>query len=327
MYLITGGAGFIGSNIVSELSAVGIQVAVCDVFGNDGRWKYLRHIQLDDLILPHQLERWLLNNGNKLHGIIHMGAISSTTECDIVKLIENNFSFSKMLWNFCVQNRCSFIYASSAATYGDGSLGFSDDSDINFVKSLKPLNPYGWSKNIFDLWVLHQVKHNDSQPPKWAALKFFNVYGANEQHKGSMKSLVAQNYTEILKGNALKLFKSYNPNFEDGGQMRDFVYVKDCTNIIMWLLENKFKSDIYNVGSGLPKSWLDLASAMFSSIQKPVNVEFIEIPDHIKDQYQYFTQADISKLRSQGFAKEVWSLERGVDDYIKNYLAVDEYSR
>ena len=321
MHLVTGGAGFIGSNIVADLTARGQDVAVCDLFGIDDKWKNLRQHKLADIINPADLEDWLKTNAGDIESVIHMGAISATTERDVDLIIDSNFILSKKLWQFCAEHECPFLYASSAATYGDGTQGFSDRTDNDYTSRLMPMNPYGWSKHLFDRWALDAAQKNKPTPPKWAGLKFFNVYGPNEYHKGSMKSVIAQNYATISRGEPIRLFKSYKDEYPDGGQLRDFVYVEDCVQTIRWMLDHDFASDIYNIGTGQARSWLDLAHAMFDAMGKDPEIEFIEMPIEIRDRYQYYTQADMEKLKNAGYLNNGFSLEDGVKDYIQSYLS------
>lgn len=320
MHLVTGGSGFIGSNIVSDLLSRGERVAVCDVFGSDDKWKNLQRHDVADLVAPEDLSAWLETHGEALSSVLHMGAISATTATDVDLIIKTNFTLSKQLWQFCAEAGLPFIYASSAATYGDGQAGFDDASDAEAMARLRPLNPYGWSKHVFDRWALSQARSGRLCPPKWAGLKFFNVYGPNEYHKGSMKSVIAQNYDKIANGAPMQLFRSYRDDYADGGQMRDFVYVEDCTQVIAWMLTHDMPSDIYNIGSGQARSWIDLAHAMFKALGMVPNIEFIDMPEAIRDRYQYFTEANISKLRKAGYEAEMTSLEDGVERYIVHYL-------
>ena len=299
--LITGGAGFIGSNIAFQLNKNNLNVAICDWLGQDDKWKNLQHVVPEDLIAPETLSSWLDQQGKNLSAVIHMGAISATTETDADLIIERNFRLSVALWRFCAAHNIPFIYASSAATYGDGSNGFSDDTDDQNMTRLKPLNPYGWSKHLFDRWVLAQIRRGMEAPPKWAGLKFFNVYGPNEYHKGSMKSVIAQNYGRVASGEAIKLFKSYHTEYADGGQMRDFIYVKDCVRVVTWMLDHTFDSGIYNIGTGVARSWNDLATAIFAASGLDPKIEYIDMPEALRDRYQYFTEAGMAKLIAAGF--------------------------
>ena len=321
MHLVTGGAGFIGSNIVAALSERGSRVVVCDRFGQDHKWQNLQRHALWDIVFPEGLAEWLARNGSRLDSVIHMGAISATTERDVDLIVASNLHLSQFLWDFCTQQGVPFIYASSAATYGDGSEGFVDDFTQDALSRLLPLNPYGWSKHLFDRKVRDILDRAEEAPPKWAGLKFFNVYGPNEYHKGSMRSVIATHYEKIASGEPLRLFKSDHPDYEHGGQMRDFVYVQDCVDVVLWMLERKFPSDVYNLGTGQARSWLDLGRAMFKAVKLAENIEYIDMPDHLKGKYQYFTQAEISKLRAAGFTAPFTSLEDGVGTYVADFLA------
>ena len=322
--LVTGGAGFIGSHIAAILSQQNQDVAICDWLGKEDKWKNLQKTVPVAIVPPENLHAWLKDNSQSIFAVVHMGAISATTETDVDLIINSNFTLSVALWHFCSRVEIPFIYASSAATYGDGKRGFEDKTDDTNMSQLKPLNPYGWSKHLFDRWVLKQVNNGLKHPPKWAGLKFFNVYGPNEYHKGSMKSVIAQNYEKIISGEAIRLFKSYNPDYVDGGQMRDFIYVKDCVKVIAWMLENHFKSDIYNVGSGTARSWNDLGRSIFSAIGIEPKFEYIEMPDELRGRYQYFTEASMDKIKSVGCPVDFFSLEDGIADYVNTYLSAED---
>ena len=242
-----------------------------------------------------------------------MGANSSTTEKDADYLFNNNYLYTKTLAEFCLNNNIRFIYASSAATYGDGSLGFDDDE--NKSDTLRPLNMYGFSKSMFDIWAVNQDVFN-----KIVGLKYFNVFGPNEYHKGDMRSVVHKAFEQVRDTGGVKLFKSRNPKYKDGEQMRDFIYVKDAVNITLHFLDNKNINGLFNVGSGQARTWNDLVAALFKAMEKPVDIEYIELPDHLADKYQYFTEANLSKLKNAGYKKEIASLESGINDYVKNYL-------
>lgn len=327
MILVTGGAGFIGSNIAADLYRNNVDVVISDWLGQDDKWKNIQNIVPQDIVDPGNLLKWLDQRGGALSAVIHMGAISATTETDADLIVENNFRLSVSLWHFCARHNIPFIYASSAATYGDGANGFSDDTGDSNMASLRPLNPYGWSKHLFDRWVLSQVNRNEPQPSKWAGLKFFNVYGPNEYHKGSMMSVIAQNYGRVAAGEAIKLFKSYHPDYPDGGQMRDFIYVKDCVQVISWMLNSSFESGIYNLGTGDARSWHDLATAMFAAAALAPKIEFIEMPEALRSRYQYFTEAGMDKLKAAGCTLDFHSLEDGVGDYVKTFLSKENQYR
>ncbi len=324
LILVTGGAGFIGSNIVAALSKRGEKIVVCDWLEQGEKWKNVAKSTISDFIDPDELEGWLHRNDSRLQAIIHMGAISATTETDGDLILKRNFRPTKMLWRFATDNKIPFIYASSAATYGDGAAGFDDEMSEAALEKLQPLNLYGWSKHAFDKFVAREISRGATTPPQWAGLKFFNVYGPNEYHKGSMKSVIAQCYPKVAKGEAVTLFKSHHPDYADGGQLRDFVYVKDCVDVVLWLLDNGKVSGLFNLGTGKARSFRDLAAAVFTAAGKPEKIEFIDTPIEIRDKYQYFTEANMQKLRAAGFGGNFHSLEDGIRDYVTNFLSKDD---
>ena len=315
MIIVTGGAGFIGSAIVWRLNQLGEEnILVVDELGSDEKWKNLVGLQFVDFVNKQKFIE-SLNNGSFINAdaIIHMGANSSTTEKDADHLLNNNYLYTKTLAEFCILNNIRFVYASSAATYGDGSLGFNDDESK--CDTLRPLNMYGYSKSMFDIWA---VKHGLLN--KIVGLKYFNVFGPNEYHKGDMRSVVHKAFEQVQGTGKVKLFKSRNPEYKDGEQMRDFIYVKDAVDMTLYFLKNKNINGLFNVGSGKARTWNDLVTALFKAVEKPVNIEYIDLPEHLADKYQYFTEADLSKLKSAGYKKGIASLENGINDYIKNYL-------
>lgn len=324
LILVTGGAGFIGSNIVAALSERGEKIVVCDWLEQGDKWKNVAKSTISDFIDPDDLEGWLNKNDSRIGSIIHMGAISATTETDGDLILKRNFRPTKMLWRFAADNGVPFIYASSAATYGDGTAGFDDDQSEAALEKLQPLNLYGWSKHAFDKFVAREISRGAMTPPQWAGLKFFNVYGPNEYHKGGMKSVIAQSYPKVAAGEAVTLFKSHNPDYEDGGQLRDFVYVKDCVDVILWLLDNPKVSGLFNLGTGKARSFKDLAAAVFEAADKPEKINYVDTPEQIRDKYQYFTEANMQKLRSKGFGGNFHSLEDGIRDYVTNFLSKDD---
>jgi ADP-L-glycero-D-manno-heptose 6-epimerase len=320
MYIVTGGAGFIGSVLVAELNSKGVDdILIVDDLESSGKWQNLVHRNFSDIINKTAFLRAVENDslGGQITAIIHLGACSSTTERDADYLLENNFHYSRKVAEWSLSHNVRFIYASSAATYGNGANGFSDAEDLSL--RLRPLNMYGYSKQLFDLWAL-----KTGNIRRCAGLKFFNVFGPNEYHKGDMSSMVFKAFNQIIATGSIKLFKSYRPEFADGEQKRDFVYVKDCAKIIWWFLENKDANGIFNVGSGAARSWNDLAGAVFAALSRPTNIDYIEIPEAIRGQYQYFTQADIWKLRSIGFQGPLTTFEDSIMDYIRNYLLTDD---
>lgn len=263
--------------------------------------------------------QWFKENANQVEGVYHLGARTDTTEFDWNVFVKLNLEYTKNIWNICVENNIPMVYASSAATYGGGENGYQDD--LSIISKLKPLNPYGLSKQEFDLWALSQ----DKKPPFWAGLKFFNVYGPNEYHKGRMASVIYHSFNQITSTNKVKLFRSHRDDYKDGQQMRDFVYVKDVVDVLFYLMTNKPQSSIYNLGSGIARSFYDLASATFSAMGIEKNIEFIDIPIDIRDKYQYFTEASMDKLKSVGYNQPFYSLEEGVKDYVQNYLMKKTY--
>ena len=319
MLLVTGGAGFIGSNVVASLNQAGrADVAVNDFLGSDGKWHNLAAHQIADFVPPADLLPWL--DGRKLDAVIHLGAISSTTATDGDALMENNFRLSLRLLDWCTATRTPFIYASSAATYGNGENGFSDDWSTAALKKLKPMNLYGWSKQAFDLAVVERVERNEKMPPQWAGLKFFNVFGANEYHKCDMMSLVAKRFDDAKTGKTIKLFKSHRTGIADGEQKRDFIYVDDAVAVVRWLLDTPSISGIFNVGTGEARSFRDLMLALFASLGREPAIEYIDMPAQIRDSYQYFTQAETQNLRKAGYNTGFTSLEDAVRRYVTSYL-------
>jgi ADP-L-glycero-D-manno-heptose 6-epimerase len=319
MLLVTGAAGFIGSNVVASLNEAGrTDIVVNDVLGGEGKWRNLASRQFADFIPPADLMRWL--DGRKLEAVVHLGAISSTTATDGDLIIEANFRLPLRLFEWCASARTSFIYASSAATYGDGEAGYSDDWSRAALQRLKPMNLYGWSKHVFDLAVVERVARMDKAPPQWAGLKFFNVFGPNEYHKGEMMSLVAKRFDDAKAGSAIRLFKSHRAGIADGEQRRDFIYVDDAVAVVRWLLETPSVSGIFNVGSGMARSFRDLMTAMFAALGRKPAIEYIDMPASIRDSYQYFTQAETTNLRRAGYNADFTPLEEAVQRYVTGYL-------
>ena len=321
--LVTGGAGFIGSNIVAELLSTGDrEVVVCDRLrgAETGKWRNLSKHPIHDLIRPDNLWAWLATHGDRIELIVHMGAISSTQEADADKILETNFGLSRDLYRWSVNHACRFIYASSAATYGDGSQGFDDAPTVAALAALRPLNAYGWSKALFDLFVARETLAGRS-PPQCVGLKFFNVYGPNEGHKGSMASLVAQMWPRVAVGAGVVLFRSHRPDFADGGQLRDFVHVQDVARIVAWLADNSEVSGLFNVGSGVARSFAELAGAVFAAADLAPNISYVDMPVGMRANYQYFTQARMHRLRGAGYAATPTGLEAGVADYVRGFLA------
>lgn len=321
MIIVTGAAGFIGSALVGELLRQGWQdIVAVDDFSKLGKAPNLDGKKLTARVERREFNAWLDANENQVQFIFHLGARTDTTEFDKTIFDELNVRFSQEVWERCVRYGIPLVYASSAATYGDGELGY-DDADDTLPLRLKPLNPYGESKNAFDKWALAQER----KPYFWAGLKFFNVYGPNEYHKGRMASVVFHAFNQISATGGMKLFRSHRPDYKDGEQLRDFVYVKDLCNVCLFLMEHRKNSGLYNLGSGTARTFLALARATFAAMGKEEKITLIDTPADIRDKYQYFTEARMEKLRAIGYDKPFHTLEEGVNDYVKNYLARKSY--
>jgi len=328
MYVVTGGAGFIGSNIVWALEQRGAEkIVVVDRLREGDKWKNIAKRELFDIVHPEDFGEFLEDHGEQIKAIFHMGAISSTTETDVDLIMDTNFRLTRDLWDWCVGYQVPFIYASSAATYGGGEQGFVDDASIEALAQLKPLNPYGWSKQLFDRRVARMMADSEAKPPQWAGLKFFNVYGPNEYHKGTMQSVISHVFPKAERNEVASLFKSHNPKYEDGGQLRDFIYVGDCVDVMMWLLDHKQVSGLFNCGTGQARSFKDLATAVYAALDHDVKIEYVPMPDHLRDKYQYFTEADMTKLRDAGYTADFTPLEEGVRTYVQDFLFTDDRYR
>ncbi|MBB3890059.1 ADP-L-glycero-D-manno-heptose 6-epimerase [Phenylobacterium haematophilum] len=319
---VTGGAGFIGSNIVAKLAEdPSLDVVVCDRLREAelGKWRNIAKHPIGDFVAPEAMFDWLEKRWRDVELVVHMGAVSSTTEPDADKIIHSNFTLSRDLFRWCADHQRRFIYASSAATYGD-STDFRDRDDLEWLAGLRPLNTYGWSKALFDLFAARQAAR-DYAPPQWVGLKFFNVYGPNEEHKHSMKSVASQIWPKVRDGHSVQLFKSYREGIPDGGQTRDFVYVRDVADVIGWLAKNEQVNGIYNLGSGTARTFEDLARAVFTAAGREPEIEYTPMPPAIRDKYQYFTQANMERLQEAGYNQPMTTLEDGVSDYVKRYLS------
>ena len=320
MILLTGGAGFIGSNILADLNAAGhTDVVLVDWLGTGPKWRNIAKHRFADVIFPEEVEVFLAGRRN-VSAVIHMGADSSTTAVDGDAVLRTNLRSSMRLWNWCTEARCPLIYASSAATYGDGAAGFDDREDEAHLSALRPLNLYGWSKHAFDRWATERARRGEA-PPHWAGLKFFNVYGPNETHKGDMMSLVAKTFGTVAEGATVNLFRSHRPDYADGEQLRDFVYVKDCSAVVLWLLSRGAPSGLFNLGTGQARSFRDLILGLAAALGRDANIAYVDMPPAIRGQYQYFTEAAMAKLRSAGYDAPFRSVEDGVRDYAQGYLA------
>jgi ADP-L-glycero-D-manno-heptose 6-epimerase len=316
MIVVTGGAGFIGSAFVWKLNQQGIEnIVIVDNLGTSEKWKnlvnlrFLEYIHKDDFLQMIYADQVPFT----ARAVIHLGACSSTTERDADYLWRNNYLYTCRLADWTLRNGIRFIYASSAATYGDGARGFSDDDSL--TPGLKPINMYGYSKQVFDLWTLRRGAEKQI-----AGIKFFNVFGPNEYHKGDMASVVFKAYHQIRTAGQVRLFKSHRPEYADGGQLRDFVYIKDCIEVMWWLLENRDANGIFNVGTGISRSWNDLINAVFAAMQLPARIEYFDMPEALRNQYQYFTEAKMDKLRAAGCPVVFRALEDSVRDYVTGHL-------
>lgn len=327
LLVVTGGAGFIGSNLVAGLERAGARkIVVCDRLGDDDKWRNIARRDIETILDPDELLPFLDLRGPEIRAIFHMGAISSTTETDVDLILANNYHFTKAIWRRCAEHGIRLIYASSAATYGDGSAGFDDASDVASLAALRPLNPYGWSKHLFDRWVARELAARAAKPPQWAGLKFFNVYGPNEYHKGGQISVALKNFREAEAGGPAVLFRSHHPDYADGGQMRDFVWVGDCVDVMLWLLDRPRVSGLFNLGTGRARSFSDLAGAVFAALGRPPDIRYVDTPEAIRDRYQYFTEACMERLRKAGYKAPFTTLEDGVAAYVRGHLlSADPY--
>ncbi len=327
MILVTGGAGFIGSNLVGALAARGERVVVADWLGrpSDGheKWRNLAKAELEAIVPPEELLAALELGEFTPDAVFHMGAVSATTETDGDLLAQTNITLSQRLWRWCCETRVPFIYASSAATYGDGAQGFDDDGSPDHLARLRPLNGYGWSKLAFDRWAVRRAEAGEA-PPQWAGLKFFNVYGPNEYHKGGQASVAWHLFRQIRETGRARLFKSHRPDYADGAQSRDFVWVGDCVAAMLWLYDHGRASGLFNVGTGQARSFRDLARAVFAAMERPERIDYVPTPEAIRDKYQYFTEARMDRLRQAGFDRPPTALEEGVSRYLRDHLLTDD---
>jgi ADP-L-glycero-D-manno-heptose 6-epimerase len=319
---VTGGAGFIGSNIVAKLSEdPALDLVVCDRLGDTqlGKWRNLVKHPIGDFVAPEDIWDWLEKRWREVEVVIHMGAVSSTTDGDADKVMATNFGLSRDLYRWCTDHQRRFVYASSGASYGDGAQGFDDVQTWHALSTLRPLNVYGWSKALFDVFATRQAARGYA-PPQWVGLKFFNVYGPNEDHKGVMRSIASQIWPDIAAGRTVKLFRSYHPDYAHGGQLRDFVYVRDAVDVVAWLVTHERVNGVFNLGSGRARSFNDVANAVFAAAGREPSIEYIEMPKALRPRYQYFTEAKMDRLRAAGYGAPLTSLEDGVDDYVRGYL-------
>ena len=314
MILVTGGAGFIGSNLINALTNKGQEIFLCDYSKALFKKYFVNYNRIIRIIEPNKIFDFM--DKNKINVVFHLGAISSTTFRDNSKYWIDNVLFSTKLWSLCSKRNIRLIYASSASTYGNGTYGFEDKEDVDYLKKLRSLNVYGWTKSQIDLRNVYAKNIHNIAPPQWVGLKFFNVYGNNEYHKKNMISIVLKTYMQIKRGQETNLFKSYKKNYKHGEQKRDFVYIKDCIDVLLWFLENKNLSGIFNIGTGESNTFNELVSNVYQRLNKNINLKYIDMPDAIKKQYQYETKANLSKLRNIGYRKKFYSLKDGISDYI-----------
>ena len=321
MIVITGGAGFIGSNLAAALESRGAgEIAICDTLGIGEKWRNIAKRAPVAVIPPEGLFDFLADHATAIDTIFHLGAISTTTETDGDLLARTNVALPLALWSWCAKHDARLIYASSAATYGDGQAGFDDEFSSDVLARLLPLNGYGWSKHLFDRRVAAMIEANEPRPRQWAGLKFFNVYGPNEYHKDGQKSVPAQIFPRAKAGAPAVLFKSHNPKFPDGGQMRDFVWIDDCTDVMLWLYDHAEVNGLFNMGTGQARSFADLAKAVFAALGREPHIQYIDTPEAIRAKYQYFTEAKMARLRAAGYAKPFTALEDGVSRYVRGFL-------
>ncbi len=326
MYLVTGGAGFIGSNMTAALVERGQEVVVCDWLGKEDKWLNIAKLALADVVAPEDLHSWLAGRVG-LEGVIHMGAISATTEVDMERLVSNNLRLTQSIWRWCAAQRVPLIYASSAATYGDGDAGFDDDPGEEALAQLKPLNGYGWSKHLFDRWAMRELAEVRPRPPQWAGLKFFNVYGPNEYHKGGMRSVANHFFGQLQEQDYVRLFQSHRPGIADGEQKRDFIYVGDCVDVMLWLLERSSVSGLFNLGTGRAETFKEVAQSVFAALNRVSKIEYVPTPEAIRERYQYFTEAKMDRLRAAGYERPLLSVRDGVHRYLHDHLLQEDRYR
>jgi ADP-L-glycero-D-manno-heptose 6-epimerase len=325
MIVVTGAAGFIGSNLLAALEASGAdRIVACDRLRDGGKWRNIAKRTLDDIIAPDALLEWMRHAHQRIACVFHMGAISATTATDGDLVVRTNFELSKSLWQACAAHGIPFIYASSAAVYGDGGRGFADSNDIAALRGLRPMNLYGWSKWLFDAWVLRSLARGEPAPPYWAGLRFFNVFGPNEYHKGSMQSLVPKLIADHRKGVRPRLFKSHRSGIGDGEQARDFICVDDVVSVMLWLHARERTGGILNLGTGTARTFRDLATAAIRAAGREPDIEYIDMPAELRNAYQYYTCADMTRLRQLGYEKPFTPLEDGVSAYVRDFLLQDD---
>ena len=323
--LILGGAGFIGSNLAKRLADRGShRIVIVDQFGNGKKWNNLVRVPVDEIVHPVDLFDWLVSYGGEVDLVYHLGGITDSTENDVETIIESNHNFPLLVWRWCAEAGVRFIYGSSYEVYGSGEQDFDDTDDLEYQRNLRPLNPNGWSKKLLDMHVSGAQSRDEAVPPQWVGLRFFNIYGPNEYHKGDTRSVVLKVYEEASQDVPVKLFKSANPDYADGSQLRDFMAVSDAVHMLEWFLDTPDVSGLFNAGSGQARSFEELAKAVFSALGKEPNIKYIDMPTHVEHQYQYKTEANIQRLRNIGYDRPILTMEQGVDDYIQNYLKKED---
>ncbi len=325
MIVVTGGAGFIGSNLLAALEARGERdLVVCDRLGSGGKWRNIAKREIAHILAPERLFDFLDAHAEEVRLVFHLGAISDTRETDADRLVDCNLAPTLALWQWCAGHDVRFVYASSAATYGDGSQGFDDDPSPEALGRLRPLNGYAWSKLAADRRFVRLTERGGAEPPQWAGLKFFNVYGPNEYHKEGMRSVAVQAYEQIAAGEPVRLFRSDRADVLDGGQLRDFIWVDDCVDVMLWLLDDPDVSGLFNVGTGAARSFADLAGAVFAALDRPARIEYVDMPQTLRGRYQYFTQARTERLRAAGYDRPFTGLEDGVGRYVRDFLSAPD---
>jgi len=328
MIIITGAGGFIGSNMVAEATQAGLgPIVACDYWGNNDKWRNVAKHFITEFVSPDHLLPFIRLAGSSVNAVVHMGAISATTEKDVDKLISENIQLTVNLWELCTEFKIPFLYASSAATYGSLESGLIDDQSPESLSRLRPLNGYGWSKHATDCILMNRVNQGKPTPPQWCGLKFFNVYGPNEYHKGDMQSVIAKFFPDVFECKPIRLFQSHRKGINHGAQSRDFVYVKDCTAVMCWLLQNPSVSGLFNIGTGQANSFRDVISAIAAALQVPVNFDFVPMPAPLRDRYQYFTKAEMAKLRNAGYRPKFHTIQEGISNYVLQYLNTDDMHR
>jgi len=325
MYVITGGAGFIGSNTAAAIEAEGLgDIVVSDRLRNKNKWRNVSKRMLYNIVFPEETVDFLNAHESKVQAVIHFGSVSSPLETDVDLIVRNNIRTTWDLWRWCVAHQVPFVYASSAAVYGNGENGFSDDFSTEALAKLRPLSAFAWSKLLIDRKIAQTIEQDKKTPPQWVGLRFFNLYGPNEYHKGVHQSVVPQIYAQAKAGRLFPLFRSERPDYADGEQKRDFMWIDDCVDVIVWFLKHPHVSGLFNVGTGTARSYLDVLNAVYAAIGEKPETDFMPLPDNLKERYQYFTQADVSKLRAVGYDKPFTALEDGVARYVRDYLATND---